>query len=488
MQMAGGWIGVDLDKTLAYCDEYKGTDIIGEPIPLMFDRVKELIQSGQIVKIFTARAETEAGKLKVSRWLESHGIGGLEVTNVKDSLMIHLYDDRASRVIANTGVIVESIVQPNQTATISQDQSRKAMKFTLDTQKNTMEGANRPDIGWIAFLWGNAGTAPLFADGDGLARIIAKQDFEKKYLPGEQSGRDKCMRLVDIVTRGYIKRKYGPTSRPKIDFSWQGEVATVSWEPARKTWYLSAWREDWGGILESAQHPILEDSGDKKDLKKERQKIIAKIKKAGDSGKKTEIFQNANLSKADSELLVRDMVLTVPKGYYKLHDREYGTNLVDTIYEMYGWMPSMFVSEAMLLGLQAAYPKKVYASFTLGLDAIEIKDEFKSETGDTLNQHISKREDPWYGDKNGPGDHLGDIIAGRVGPDWPEPHEVMADYPELKNDTPPHASTDEASATRGVSFSEDQPWADSIQSATSFQDIADVFKNEFGVYLEDMQG
>ena len=155
-------------------------------------------------------------------------------------------------IIISGGLITESIVQPNQKPTVSQDQSKKAMKFTLDTQKNTKEGISRPDVGWIAFLWGNPGTAPLFADGDGLARIIAKQDFEKKYLDGAPSGRNLCMRLVDIVTRGYIKRKYGPSSRPKIDFSWQGEVATVSWEPARKTWYLSAWREDWGGILESA--------------------------------------------------------------------------------------------------------------------------------------------------------------------------------------------------------------------------------------------
>jgi hypothetical protein len=152
----------------------------------------------------------------------------------------------------NTNKILESIVQPNQKPTIAQDQSKRAMKNTLDTQKNTMQGASRPDIGWIAFLWGNAGTAPLFADGDGLARIIAKQDFEKKYLPSERSGRELCMRLVDMLTRGFIKRKYGPTSRPKVDLSWQGEIATVSWDPDRKTWYLAAWREDWGGILESA--------------------------------------------------------------------------------------------------------------------------------------------------------------------------------------------------------------------------------------------
>ena len=165
---------------------------------------------------------------------------------------------KKSMGIGDDDSITESIVQTNQKPTVSQDQSRKAMKFTLDTQKNTMQGISRPDTGWIAFLWGTPGREPSFADGDGLARIIAKQDYVKKYLAGAPSGRDLAMRLVDIVTRGFKKRKYGPTSRPKIDFSWMGEIATVAWDPGRKTWYLAAWREDWGGILESSGQPILE--------------------------------------------------------------------------------------------------------------------------------------------------------------------------------------------------------------------------------------
>ena len=101
-------------------------------------------------------------------------------------------------------------------------------------------------------------------------------------------------------------------------------------------------------------------------------KIINKIRKA-EFSKKTELWRNADLSRADAEKLVGEMVLTMPAGYYKLHGREYGTNLVDAVYEVYGWMPSMFVDEKMLLGLQAIHPDKVYASFTLGLDVIQLK-------------------------------------------------------------------------------------------------------------------
>lgn len=100
-------------------------------------------------------------------------------------------------------------------------------------------------------------------------------------------------------------------------------------------------------------------------------KLITKIKKA-EHTKKSEIWNNAELTRAEGDELVREMILSLP-GHYKIHGREYGTNLVDTVFEVYGWMPSMLVNEAMLLGLQALYPKKVYASFTLGLDVVEVK-------------------------------------------------------------------------------------------------------------------
>ena len=37
-----GWIGVDLDGTLAMYDQWAGAGHIGEPIPLMVERVKAI--------------------------------------------------------------------------------------------------------------------------------------------------------------------------------------------------------------------------------------------------------------------------------------------------------------------------------------------------------------------------------------------------------------------------------------------------------------
>jgi hypothetical protein len=100
-------------------------------------------------------------------------------------------------------------------------------------------------------------------------------------------------------------------------------------------------------------------------------RLITKIRKA-DAPKKTEIFCNADLSRYDAMQLVAEMVLHLPKGYYKLHSREYGTNLIDTVYETYGWMPSLLVDEPLLLGLAVLYPRKIRASFTHDMDAIHI--------------------------------------------------------------------------------------------------------------------
>lgn len=107
-QDSKGWIGVDLDGTLAIYDGWKGVEHIGEPIPEMLNRVKEWIENGQQVKIFTARASDKKAIPFVHQWLKNNGLPDLEITNVKDFDMIQLWDDRAIQVMENTGNPVES--------------------------------------------------------------------------------------------------------------------------------------------------------------------------------------------------------------------------------------------------------------------------------------------------------------------------------------------------------------------------------------------
>lgn len=98
-----GWIGVDLDGTLAHYDGWRGLEHIGAPIPGIKNRVLDWIAQGYTVKIFTARASVPGGIEPVQRWLAQNGFPPLEITCSKDFAMIELWDDRAVQVVSNTG-------------------------------------------------------------------------------------------------------------------------------------------------------------------------------------------------------------------------------------------------------------------------------------------------------------------------------------------------------------------------------------------------
>ena len=108
-----GWIGVDLDGTLAKYDKWLGPERIGEPIGPMVARVKTWLSQGKEVRIFTARmAGHGLPKLgggvediisPIEAWCLEHIGQVLPVTNVKDFGMIELWDDRAVQVEMNTG-------------------------------------------------------------------------------------------------------------------------------------------------------------------------------------------------------------------------------------------------------------------------------------------------------------------------------------------------------------------------------------------------
>lgn len=103
-----GWIGVDLDGTLAHYDGWKGIEHIGAPIQPMLARVKTWLAEDKTVKIFTARvacAEPDRSEAvsHIHDWLAKQGLPALDVTNVKDFGMVELWDDRAVQVEMNTG-------------------------------------------------------------------------------------------------------------------------------------------------------------------------------------------------------------------------------------------------------------------------------------------------------------------------------------------------------------------------------------------------
>lgn len=109
--MNNGWIGVDLDGTLARNDHSGYPNEIGPPVEKMVSRVRMWLANGHDVRIVTARAAgheyqgqtTSEALSMIEKWLIRHVGQSLPVQAHKDYNMIELWDDRSVSVEPNTG-------------------------------------------------------------------------------------------------------------------------------------------------------------------------------------------------------------------------------------------------------------------------------------------------------------------------------------------------------------------------------------------------
>lgn len=110
-----GWIGVDLDGTLAV--QIPGRvdpGLIGAPVPHMLARVQRWLSQGKDVRIFTARAYTDGSNARnfraqqakhaIDSWCMHYLGRTLPITSQKDFDLVEFWDDRAVQVIPNTGI------------------------------------------------------------------------------------------------------------------------------------------------------------------------------------------------------------------------------------------------------------------------------------------------------------------------------------------------------------------------------------------------
>lgn len=138
-----GWIGVDLDGTLAQWGTkdpnssyiHYDVTVIGAPIPSMVALVQSMLAAGTEVRIFTARVGPatdeeclhafarlqgyEQGpqpqldwnnfqRTLIETWCQEHLGVILPITCTKDFHMYQLYDDRCVQVVTNTGRTLEA--------------------------------------------------------------------------------------------------------------------------------------------------------------------------------------------------------------------------------------------------------------------------------------------------------------------------------------------------------------------------------------------
>lgn len=112
MSKSSGWIGVDLDGTLAEYHGWSGVSNIGKPIEPMVQRIKAWLAAGRKVKIFTARVASSDNSIArkfIEEWCQEVFGVVLPVTCQKDMSMIELWDDRAIQVIFNTGARADGV-------------------------------------------------------------------------------------------------------------------------------------------------------------------------------------------------------------------------------------------------------------------------------------------------------------------------------------------------------------------------------------------
>ena len=250
-QKGEGWIGFDLDGTLAKYDGWKGIDHIGEPVRPMVELIRRMHDEGKVVKIMTARVSPrenpEIAKTRyplyagdgvgdvpeyAARWmLEMRKAGHVndqaeacgfyskkewtardfiadwclenlgflpEIVYQKDHLMIDLYDDRVKQVVPNEGVLVEDIAMSKRLRV-------KEVHIVHDT--------HTIDIRWVSrillFLAGLCFGASLVFCLEGWLTASSIGEKEKKLHDAvyEYMGE-----LAHERAHGYVDRVLGPVA------------------------------------------------------------------------------------------------------------------------------------------------------------------------------------------------------------------------------------------------------------------------------------
>lgn len=104
-------ICVDLDGTLVAHGPITDLTMVGPPIPAMVDKIKQAIEQGYEVRIFTARVsgpddEAVVVKAAIQEWAFRNLGFYPKVTCCKDFDTVEIWDDRSVQVIRDTGEFV----------------------------------------------------------------------------------------------------------------------------------------------------------------------------------------------------------------------------------------------------------------------------------------------------------------------------------------------------------------------------------------------
>ncbi len=175
--------------------------------------------------------------------------------------------------------LVMEAAQVRTPATVEENIQRgtEAMNRVISKHGNEPKAMYRQDLGWIAFYWGKPGRKPpsfsseddmlewwnslkdkfsLFEGGHGVSHIIAKRDWEGKYIRGllGQKGVSVASKLVEVIAKGH----HQPSPKDKATIVIDGYAATLALTRFQndQVWLLSGFKEvakeDYNLIYESS--------------------------------------------------------------------------------------------------------------------------------------------------------------------------------------------------------------------------------------------
>jgi len=123
---------------------------------------------------------------------------------------------------------------------------RAAMERCMDRGEDQLDAVRRPGLGSVDFIWGKAGEPPDFGSGKGVAKIIAKRDYEANTHPKlkGQSGKNIARAMVETLLKGHVGKPYSKNGQPpknRINVSWENFTATIdrSHERSGSRWLLT---------------------------------------------------------------------------------------------------------------------------------------------------------------------------------------------------------------------------------------------------------
>ena len=126
---------------------------------------------------------------------------------------------------------------------------KEAMQRVIENHEDVGNAMYRDDVGFIDFVWGNAGRGKKFKGGYGIAHIIAKRNADFENGRSTVDGETTVKKLVDVIAKGkditMQNTSNNDTTSARMKIHYDGYTAVLSMSDKNKnTWLLTGWEDE----------------------------------------------------------------------------------------------------------------------------------------------------------------------------------------------------------------------------------------------------